>query len=75
MASGNELEPVLETIETGLEFRDDARELGSEGKLCRGLWEFLCKFVDDVVVVVVVAVDDVVLAAETAVAGALFGRS
>lgn len=30
MTSGMELEPVLETIETGLELRDDAIELCSE---------------------------------------------
>lgn len=68
-ASGTELEPVLETIETGLELRDDAIELGSdEGKLCRGRCEFLCKFADDVVVL------DVAIVLVTAVTGALFGR-
>lgn len=66
-ASGNELEPVLDTIETGLELRDVATELGSDGKLCRGRWAFLCaEFVDDVVIRVVVW---------AAVAGALLGRS
>lgn len=75
-ASGNELEPVLETIETGLELRDDAIELASDGKLCRGLCaEFLCKFVDWLVV----RVDEIVVAVVgeigTAVTGALFGRS
>lgn len=72
-ASGNELEPVLETIDTGLELRDEFMELASDGKLCRGLCaEFLCKFVDWLV-----RVDDVVAAEEigTAVAGALYGRS
>lgn len=32
MASATELDPVLEAIETGLEFRDEANELGSDGK-------------------------------------------
>lgn len=32
MASATELDPVLDAIETGLEFRDDANELGSDGK-------------------------------------------
>lgn len=32
MASATELDPVLEAMETGLEFRDDANELGSDGK-------------------------------------------
>jgi hypothetical protein len=36
VVSGIELEP-LETIDTGLEFRDDdASELASDGKLTRG---------------------------------------
>lgn len=32
IGSATELEPVLEAIETGLELRDEANELGSDGK-------------------------------------------
>lgn len=63
-ASGKELEPVLDTMDTGLELRDVATELGSDGKLCLGLCAFPCEF-DDVVMRAVFA----------AVAGALLGRS
>lgn len=37
IGSATELEPVLDTMETGLEFRDEAIELGSEGKHARDL--------------------------------------
>lgn len=35
--SATELDPVLDTIDTGLEFREEANELGSEGKFPRDL--------------------------------------
>lgn len=37
IGSATELEPVLDAMETGLEVRDEANELGSEGKHARDL--------------------------------------
>lgn len=39
--SATELEPVLDAMETGLEFLDEANELGSDGKHALDLW-ILC---------------------------------
>lgn len=42
MGSATELEPVLDAMETGLEFRDEANELGSDGKHALDLCTLFC---------------------------------